>query len=66
MMTTRQLRSSGGRKRLQSNADEVIAKRSKTNDKHEDNDPDNDSHDDEQPVKKAVMKGKVKKGKNPR
>jgi hypothetical protein len=63
-MSTRELRSlggtdrPGGRKRLQSNADEVSAKRTKTND--------NDSDDEEQPVKKVAMKGKGKKGKKPR
>ena len=63
-MSTRELRSSGGtdrpggRKRLQSNADEVITKRSKTND--------NDSDDEEEPVKKVATKGKGKKGKKPR
>jgi hypothetical protein len=64
-MSTRELCSSGstdrpgGRKRLQSNAEEVIAKRSKTND--------NDSaSEDEEPVKKVVTKVKGKKGKNSR
>jgi hypothetical protein len=63
-MSTRELRSlggtdrPGGRKRLQSNADEVIAKRTKTNKK--------DSDDEEQPEKKVVTKGKGKKGKKPR
>ena len=61
-MSTRELRSLGGRKRQQSNADEVIAKRSK----NDDNDSDNDSDDEEQPVKKAATKGKGKKGKKPR
>jgi hypothetical protein len=65
-MSTRELRSlggtdrPGGRKRLQStgNADEVIAKRTKTNN--------NDSDDEELPVKKVATKGKGKKGKKPR
>ena len=66
-MSTRELRSlggtdrPGGRKRLQSNTDDVSAKRTKTND--------NDSDDEEQPVKKpvkkAATKGKGKKGKKP-
>ena len=66
-MSTRELRSlggtdrPGGRKWLQSNTDDVSAKRTKTND--------NDSDDEEQPVKKpvkkAATKGKGKKGKKP-
>jgi hypothetical protein len=62
-MSTRELHSlggtdrPGGRKRLQSNADDVSAKRPKTND--------NDSDDEGQP-KKKVTKGKGKKGKKPR
>lgn len=66
LMSTRELRSlggtdrPGGRKRLQStgNSDEVIAKRTKTNN--------NDSDDEELPVKKVATKGKGKKGKKPR
>ena len=63
-MSTHELRSLGGMdrpggwKRLQSNADELITKRAKTNK--------NDSDDEEQPEKKVVMKGKGKKGKKPR
>lgn len=54
----------GGRKRLQSNADEVIPKRSKT--ANRDNDEDDDDDLEQQPVKKAATKSKGKKGKNTR
>ena len=53
----------GGRKRLQSNADEATPKRSKmTNDDEEEG----GIEVDQQTVKKVATKGKGKKGKNPR
>lgn len=52
----------GGRKRLQSNADEAAPKRPKTvnNDEEEES-----NEEEEQPVRKAATKGKGKKGKKP-
>ena len=65
-MSVRELRSMrGGRKWLQSNADEVTAKRSKTTNNDSD-DGGNDEEQAEQPVKKAATRGKAKKGKKPR
>ena len=66
-MSARELRSLGGmdrpvgQKRLQSNADELIAKRTKTNDNNSD-----DEEQAEQPVKKVATKGKGRKGKKTR
>ena len=51
-----------GRKRLQSNADEVNAKRSKTTN----NDDDEESEVEPQQLKKTATKGKGKKGKQSR
>jgi hypothetical protein len=56
-MSARELR---GRKRLQSNADEATAKRSKT--AQEDSEEEN-IEVEQQPVKKTATKGKGKKGK---
>ena len=65
-MSVRELQSMhGGRKQLQSNADEVTSKRSKTINNDSD-DGGNDEEQAEQPVKKAATQGKAKKGKRPR
>jgi hypothetical protein len=58
-------RAPGGRKRLQSNADdsEATLKRSKTTNNDEDIEVE---HAEQQPVKKAATKGKGKKGKKTR
>ena len=55
----------GERKQLQSNADEVTSKRSKTINNDLD-DGGNDEEHAEQPVKKAATRGKAKKGKKSR
>ena len=65
-MSVRELRSMrGGRKRLQSNGDEVTPKRSKTTNNDLD-DGGNYEEQAEQPVKKAATQGKAKKGKKSR
>jgi hypothetical protein len=51
----------GGRKRLQSNADEATPKRSKTTNNDEDSEVE---RAEQQPVKKAATKGKDKGKKN--
>ena len=64
-MSVRELQSMhGGRKQLQSNADEVTSKRSKTINNDSD-DGGNDEEHAEQPVKKAATQARPRRGKNP-
>jgi hypothetical protein len=56
----------GGRKRLQSNADEATPKRPKTTNNSEEEGSIEEEQPEKRPVKKAATKGKGKKGKQTR